>query len=297
MANTNGFTKAVDLVEYQPAFISGAKTYSWDHKKITTNKKTRRKTEQVFSHSGLPVAVPTSEGQNFYFAEPAELPATPFTMQKYTIGWHMTYEMGIYERHIGNFAQKQGKAMGNSLAYAKDTALVSVFDNAFTSGTLYDGSYLCATHTTRSGDSVDNALTDAALSYDNVWDSINYFDISMINHEGMKFTSKAKYILTHGTNRKVLETILAADRVPDSSDWNKSVLPSIQPIYCNFLSSTTAYFVLGEDFMDDFWVFTVDAPKYDKDSDIIKHGTLYTGWEIFGYGVKDYFNIVGNPGL
>jgi len=288
--------KGVSLVDYHSTFVSGVKTVSWDWKKIVSQKRTKRKTEQVYSYSTLPKASRTGELEPFYIGEMAELPATTFNMYKYTIGWSRSYESKLYENHVKDQDSKAGKSMGRSLAYVKEEAVAAIFNDSFDTQTVYDGSYLCSTHTTRSGDSVDNALSAASLSVDNLWAMVNYYNTSMYNHEGLRFTARPKYVLTNPINQQTLETILKADRVPDSSDWNKNVLPTLTPIYCHFLDSTTAYWVLSEDFADDLWVFTVDEPKYVQEDDKLKHGTTFLAWSIFGVGIKEYFNIVGNPG-
>ena len=296
-ATTNQFAKAISLVDYQPAFISGADTVSWDWKKLATLKTTNRKTEQVFSWAGLPIPAQTNELQPIYYADMAELPATTFTMTKYSLATSFSYELLKYDQHVRDLMAKAGKQMGNAHSYLKDVVIANIFNNA-TTATVYDSVALCGTHTTRSGDSVDNALAAASLSFDNLWSQIDYFSTALVNHSGMKFTSKPKYLVLNPIQAKTVEKILETDREPDQGDWNKNTLlkRGIQPLYCPHLTSTTEYFLVGENFADDLWVFTVEEPQFDMEDDFDRMGTKYRSYQIFGAGVKDYFEIVENPG-
>lgn len=300
MPNTHQLQKTVSLVQYLEAFHSHANVRSWDWPKISTTKKTRRRTEMVYGYSMLGEASYTQEGQPFYRADMAELPATTFTMKKYTISSTLTYEATIFSNHIDNLPGKIGKSLGRSLAYAKDRALAQILNNAFdaTAQPMYDGAALCDSHTTRSGNSVDNALGPSSMTYDTVWDMIDYMRTGIYNHEGMlASTSNKYYLVTKDSNERYVRKILEARGEPDTVNLNNpNTLPTITPLYVPFLDSATAFFIVNGDFADDFLVFDVDGVKTTTENDTVHHGTLYAAWRIFGFGVKDFFNIVGNPG-
>jgi hypothetical protein len=300
MATTYSLSKNVSLVEYLEAFHSHAEVRSWDWKKIASSKTTKRKTEQMFPFAMLGQASYTQEGEPFYRADMAELPAVTFTMKKYTISSSLTYEAAIYDNHIKDLAGKLGKSMGRSLAYAKDKALADILNEGFSSTNypMYDSAALCDAHTTRAGNTVDNDLGPSSMTYDTVWDMVDYMRTSIYNHEGMLASQSGKYfLLTKDSNERYVKKILEAKGEPDTAFTNNpNALPTITPLYVPFLSSSTAFFIVNDDFKDDFIVFDVDQPKYDTQDDKVRHGTLYLAWRIFGFNVKDYFNIVGNPG-
>jgi len=298
---TYSFAKSVSLVDYQKPFISGSQIYSWNWKPLVSQMKTSRQTEQYYSLAGLPVASRTGELEQVYYRDMAELPATTITMYKSTIATSFSYEFLKYNIHASDIMQKRAKAMGESLAYYKDVAVANVFNNCESTASgyvMYDSVALCGTHTTNNGDTVDNSLTAASLSFDNLWLMVDYFNYSLTNHAGLKFTAKPKYVLTHPVNAKTLEKILKTDREPDQADWNTNTLGtySLMPIYCNHITSTDDYWLISDKFKDDFPLFNVESARYKEEEDFDRMGIKYRGHQMFGLRPVDYFNIVFNPG-
>jgi len=299
MANTNHFAKSVSLVDYQPAFITGSNLQTWDWQAFTTIKQTDRLTEQVFSYTGLGLPRQTNQQNPFYFDEMYELGATTFTNVKYTLSTRFSYELLKYDKHVRDLAKKAGSQMGKSHAYLRDTKVAYIFNQAFSSTyiSMYDSAALLATHTLNDGTSYDNALTAASLSFDNLWAMIDHFSTSTYNHKGLLINPKAKWLVTNPTNRQEVEKILESSAEPDTlANKNSLANKQITPIYCPHLSSTTAYFLLAEDFKDDLWFFNVESPRYIDEDDNTIHGTNFFSWQIFSVLPKEFINIVGNPG-
>jgi hypothetical protein len=128
---------------------------------------------------------------------------------------------------------------------------------------------------------------------------IDHFATSTYNHKGMLINPKAKWLVTNPVNRKTVEKILEASGEPDTVNTNNPNTirgMGITPVYCPHLTSTTAYFLLGEEFKDDLWFFNVETPRYVDEDDNTIHGTNFFSWQIFSVLWKEYINIVANPG-
>ena len=300
MANTYSFQKAVSLVDYQPAFITGTKLQNWGWQAFTTIKQTDRLTEQVFSYTGLGLPRQTGQQNPFYFDEMHELGATTFTNVKWTLSTRFSYELIKYDKHVRDLMKKAGQRMGEAHAYRRDLSVAAIFNNAFDSTyAMYDSVELCGSHTLDDGTTLDNDLTPASLDFDNLWTMINHFATSTYNHKGLLIQPKAKWLVTNPINRKLVEKILDADGEPDTVNLNNPnslANKQITPIYCPFLTSTTAFFLLGEEAKDDFLFWNVESPRFDEEDDKSVHGTNLFSWQIYSCGPREFIQVVGNPG-
>lgn len=299
MATLEQLRKAVSNVEFLEAFESGAEVRNWPWQLISSQRKATGLTESVFGFSMLGEAAVTRPNQAIHRSEIAELPETLFSMFKTTISTTLPHE-ARFNRHIKDLAGRVGKSMGRSLSYTRDKLLASVLNAAFdaTAQPMYDGRALCDTHTMRSGHIVENELPPSSLTYDTVWDCIDYMRVGIYNHAGMlASTSNNYYLITRDNNARTVKKILEAKGEPDTTDLNNpNALPKITPIFCPFLTSTSSFFIANGDFKDDFLFFDLEGPKYKTADDLTRHGTIYMAWSIYGFGVKEFFNIVGNPG-
>jgi hypothetical protein len=299
MANTNHFSKAISLVDYQPAFITGSKTQRWPWQEFFTTKQTDRLTEQIFSYTPLPLPRQTGESEPFYFGESSELGAITYTMVKYTLSHRLSYELMKYDKHIRDLAKKRGRSAGDAHSYLRDQVVAQIFNRAFNSSyPSYDSVELCGSHTLDNGTAYDNDLTPASLDFDNLWSMINHFATSTYNHAGLLIQPKARWLLTNPTNRKTVEKILEAEYEPDQANWNPQTLKqfALKPVYCPHLTSTTAYFLIAEEAKDDFMFWNVETPRYIDEDDNNVHGTNFFSWQIFTAGFHEHINVVGNPG-
>ena len=203
MANNRySFAKAVAITDYLPSFRQNQTEQLWGYDKITGMKKTTKATEQVFSYSGLPAASQTGELEPIFYADMHELGATTFTVNKYTIATMFSHELLKDNLHIKGgtegIMKDAGTAAGESMAFIKAQAIAATLNRAFNpSYPLYDGVELCGVHTTKNGDSFDNDLTAASLTFDNVWLAINHFETSLLSQSGLYLKDSPKYLIYH----------------------------------------------------------------------------------------------------
>ena len=300
MANTTySFAKAVALTDYQPAFRQNQKEQLWPYDKICSMKSTKRATEQVFSTSGLPAANSTGELEPIYYADMHELGATTFTVGKYSIATMFSHELVKDNIHLPDVLKEAGAAAGESMAFIKAQAIAAILNRAFDSNyTLYDSVELCGTHTLKSGDSFDNDLTPASLTFDNVWLAINHFETSLLSQSGLYLKDTPSKLIYHPSKEKEVQAILKSQLEPGTANNDKNTIKSynLTPVPCRYLSSTTAWFLASDKFKDDFQFWNRESPTSAMEDDFDRMGIKMRNYCRFAVGVRDFLRIVGNPG-
>jgi len=299
MANTTySFAKSVALTDYMPPFRQAKEQATWPWEKIVTKKSTSRATEQVFSYTGLPAAAQTKELEPIYYADMAELAATTFTVTKKTLATMMSHEFIKDSWHLPDMMKEAGTAAGESHAFIRDQAVAAILSGAFASTTTYDSSYLCSTHTMKNGDSYDNALTAASITFDNVWAAINHFETAPISHQGLYLQDKPEFLIYHPSKEKEVQAILKSSLEPGTGDNDKNTIQaySLKPIPCRFLTTTTHWFIAGSRFKNDFIFLEREGVKTAMEDDFDRMGVKFRSYQRFAVGVRDFLWLVGNPG-
>ena len=298
-STTYAFTKAVALTDYKPAFRQSQKEQLWDYNKICSMKKTDRATEQVFSYTGLPAANQTGELEPIYYADMAELAATTFTVNKFTLASMFSHEFLQDNIHLPDMLKEAGTAAGESHNFIKAQALAAPLNRAFNSSyTMYDGVELCGTHTMKDGTSFDNDLTPASLTFDNVWLMINHFETTLVTHQGLYLKDTPKYLIYHPSKEKEVQALLQSQLQPGTADNDKNTIRNynLVPISCRYLTTSTYWFIASQRFKDDFICYNREAPDYKTEDDFDRMGVKFRSHQRFAVGVRDFIRIVGNPG-
>ena len=300
MANTTySFAKAVALTDYQPAFRQNQKEQLWGYDKIVSMKKTNRATEQVFSTSGLPAAAQTGELEPIYYADMHELDATTFTVNKYTISSMFSHELVKDNIHLPDVLKEAGSAAGESMAFIKAQSIAAILNRAFNSSYAVNGSVeLCGSHTLKSGDSFDNDLTPASITFDNLWLMINHFQTSLLSQSGLYLKDDPKFLIYHPSKEKEVQAILKSQLEPGTADNDKNTVKdyNLTPVPCRFLTTSTHWFLASAKFKEDFQFWNRESPTSAMEDDFDRMGIKMRNYCRFAVGVRDYLRIVGNPG-
>ncbi len=300
MANTTfNFAKSLALTDYMPAFRQSEAKQSWAWDKITSKKSTTRATEQVFSFGGLPVARKTDELEPIYYADMSEQAATTFTVGKYTLSTMFSHEFLKDQWHLPEMLKEAGSAAGDSHSFIRDLAVATVLNRAFNSTyTMYDGVELCGSHTLQSGDTYDNDLTPASITYDNVWAMVNHFETSLYTQSGLYINDKPDCLVYHPSKEKEVQAILKSTLEPGTADNDKNTILQygLKPVKCRHLATTTNWFITGSRFANDFLFFNREGVQNAQEDDFDRMGVKFRSYQRFAVGVRDFLYIVGNPG-
>jgi len=298
---TFAMAKSIALTQYMKPFRNDSKLQTWAWDKIFTKKGTKKATEQVYGTAGYPVARQTKEMETIYYADMAELDATTFTVNKYTLGTMFSHELIKDNLRHPDLMKDAGSAMGSSHAFLRDQVTAAIFNRAFNSTTqpMYDSVALCGTHTLKSGDSFVNELTAATLSYDSVWSAVNSFQTSITAHSGLYLFDVPKFLLYHPSKEREVKKILeTTNGEPDTADNNKNTLRdyNLVPISCRFLSTSTNWFLMGSRFKNDLLYLSREKLQNDMDDDFDRMAVKIRSYQRFATGVRDFLYIFGNQG-
>lgn len=300
MANTRySLAKAVARTDYQPAFRQNSDQQLWAYDKICGMKSTKAASEVVFGFSGLPAASQTGELEPIYYADMSELDSTTFTVNKFTLATMFSHEALKDNLHLPELMKEAGTMMGESMAYIKAQAIAAPLNRAFNSDyTMYDGVELCGTHTLKSGDSFDNALTAASLTFDNLWLAINHYETSLLQQSGLYLKDTPKYLIYHPSKEKEVQALLQSQLQPGTADNDKNTIRNynLVPVSCRFLTTSTYWFLASERFKQDLLFWDREKPQTDTEEDFDRMGMKVRNFCRFAVGVRDFLRVVGNPG-
>jgi len=301
MANTTfAFAKSIALTQYMKPFRSDSALQTWAWDKLVTKKTTKRATEQIYSTAGLPVPRQTKELDTIYYADMAELAATTFTVNKFSLATMFSHELIEDNLHLPDLMKDAGSSMGSSHSFIRDQAVAAIFNRAFNSSyTMYDGVELCGEHTMNDGTAFDNDLTPASLSFDTVWSAVSHFQTSLVSHAGLYLYDTPKYLVYHPSKEKEVRTILrTTNGEPDSEANNANTLLdyNLVPVPCRFLTTSTYWFLAGNRFKNDFLFFTREGVKTSMEDDFDRMAVKIRTYQRFALGVREFLYIVGNPG-
>jgi hypothetical protein len=300
MANTRySLAKAVARIEYQPAFRQKSEEQLWPYDKICGMKSTKAASEIVFGYSGLAAANQTGELEPIFYTDMHELDSTTFTVNKYTLATMFSHEAMKDNLHLPELLGEAGTMMGESMAYIKAQAIAAPLNRAFNSNyAMYDGVELCGTHTLKSGDSFDNDLTPASLTFDNLWLAINHFETSLLQQSGLYLKDTPKYLVYHPSKEKEVQAILQSQLEPGTANNDKNTIKNynLVPVSCRFLSTSTNWFLASEKFKSDLLFWDREKPNTQNEEDFDRMGLKVRNFCRFAVGVRDFLRIVGNPG-
>jgi hypothetical protein len=304
MANTTfSFAKAISLTDYLPAFIQRYDKQSWPWEKIYSIKNTTNATEQVFSYAGFGQARQTGELDSIYYENMSELAATTFTVYKYTLATIFSHELLKDRRdHMPDLMKEAGSLMGDSHQFIRDVAAAAFLNRATNSSyPLWDGTELASdSRTLKSGDTFDNLLTSASITFDNVWLAITHFESNLLTQSGLYISDKPKYLVYHPSKEKEVQAVLKSNLEPGTADNDLNTIRAygLVPIPCRFLTTTTNWAIMGERFKNDNMWFDREKPSkppaMEDSFDLM--GTKLRTYQRFAVGLRDFTYCVFNPG-
>jgi len=302
MASTLTMARAVSLTDYQPEVRKKADKRTWEHEKISKVGSTKRGQEKYPLYFGLPLPVPSGELKPVPYYDIGELGESTLTVAKYLLGTRFSNELIEDAWHLPNLMSDAGKAIGESFGQMYDKLRTFPFDQAFatTYQTMWDSAAMCASHTLKDGTTYNNALTTSPPDYDTLWSALAAFTWTRKNHIGLIATGKPIALVCHPSYLQYWTKILENSVEPDTLERNDQFIAkmyNLELIPCPWLSTSTNWFVIGEEFKEDniiLWrkKMVIDEPYEDKDFRAVK----IPGEMRLGQVVKDYLGVLGNVG-
>ena len=302
MMTRETFANAVSQQLFAPPFRDKAGKSWWDWKgTVATEKTSNSATEQTFGFTGFGAAqAMTSLNQQVPMVDMEELSTTTWTHTTYMLGFQLPQELIEDDKYIG-FATEGGSALGESHAYVRDLAVETVFTNSFSGSSYYvfDSASLCAAHTMKSGDTVTNLGSSLSLNFTNVWTAAKYFLYGMKTQKGLPMKGVPKYLKFHPSKLDAATLVALNEMEPDSADRNMNTLKkhyALQLVPSMLQSSTTAWWIMDEEFKNDLIFYNRIAPTVDDGADFSRYGIMYRSRQRFSVKPRNFVHIWGTAG-
>lgn len=246
------------------------------------------------SVSGFGRLVETTEGAPVTYEDPIQGYDKTYVHKKYTKGFKITREM--YEDDQYGIMAKMPKALASTTVRTVENITGNILDNAFTSGTGGDGSYLCA---------ADHTPTDGGTDQDNSHTyglNETYLESCLVKMRGT-LDDKGQKILVRPDTLLVAPAlekeagILMGSTGRTGTNYNEinPYAGRLNILTWDYLDDTQAWFVLDSKIhqLNFFWRV---QPEFTQDESFDTDAALYKTRCRFSVGFSDWRGVWGSTG-
>lgn len=222
-----------------------------------------------------------------------------YTHVAYSMGFIVTYEElkdNLYEKVAGSRA----KALGFSKRQTKETVAANIYNNAFTSGTGGDGSYLCVTtHTSAAGSQSNTLATAADISEVSIEDLLIMI-MGATDDAGLKIAIMGQSLIVprqlwFEANR-ILKSTLQNDSANNAINALKSTGALPGGIKINhYLTDADAFFIRSN-CPDAMKMYQRDSWDLKKDNDFDTQNAKAATYDRYSVGWSDWRGVYASPG-
>jgi len=256
--------------------------------------------EEEVMLSGFGAAATKSEGAGVTFDDAKEVYTARYTNETIALAFAITEE-AIEDNLYDRLAARYTRALARSMAHTKQVKGATILNNAFTSGTGGDGSFLCVTtHALATGGTWSNALSTAAdLSETSLEQAL--IDIAaFVDERGLKIALQAQRMIIPKELQFTAERILRSPQRVGTADndinaiYQTGLVP--QGYHVNhFLADTDAWFLITD--APNGLKHFVRAPiKTAIEGDFDTGNVRFKARERYTFGWSDPRGIFGTPG-
>ena len=256
--------------------------------------------EEEVMLSGFGAAATKTEGAMVTFDDAKEVYTARYTNETIALAFAITEE-AIEDNLYDRLAARYTRALARSMAHTKQVKGAAILNNAFTSGTGGDGSFLCVTtHALSTGGTWSNALSTAAdLSETSLEQAL--IDIAaFVDERGLKIALQAQRMIIPKELQFTAERILRSPQRVGTADndinavYQMGMVP--QGYHVNhFLTDTDAWFLITD--APNGLKHFVRAPiKTAIEGDFDTGNVRFKARERYTFGWSDPRGIFGTPG-
>lgn len=237
-----------------------------------------------------------NEAAEYTFGDLAQGTEVAYTHTTYTDAFDLSEE--LMEDNQWKTIMRSAREMARGgYACAEDLA-TDVLNNAFSSGTGADGSYLCVTdhNLINSGSTGSNALT-TVLSAQGLEDAYVLAD-NIVNEAGVIIPTNFTTLVVPPALRRTAEELKGSDKTPENNNNAINVYKNeITKIVVDpYLTSSTAWFLVDESSQARGKFFWRVKPQFFNDRDVYSGNYLMKARERFSYGHTDWQGVIGSTG-
>jgi len=256
--------------------------------------------EEEVMLSGFGAAATKTEGAMVTFDDAKEVYTARYTNETIALAFAITEE-AIEDNLYDRLAARYTRALARSMAHTKQVKGATILNNAFTSGTGGDGSFLCVTtHPLSTGGTWSNALATAAdLSETSLEQGL--IDIAaFVDERGLKIALQAQRMIIPKELQFTAERIMRSPQRTGTADndinaiYQMGMVP--QGYHVNhFVADTDAWFLITD--APNGLKHFVRAPiKTAIEGDFDTGNVRFKARERYTFGWSDPRGIFGTPG-
>ena len=256
--------------------------------------------EEEVMLSGFGAAATKTEGAMVTFDDAKEVYTARYTNETIALAFAITEE-AIEDNLYDRLAARYTRALARSMAHTKQVKGATVLNNAFTSGTGGDGSFLCVTsHPLSTGGTWANALATAAdLSETSLEQAL--IDIAaFVDERGLKIALQAQRMILPKELQFTAERIMRSPQRVGTADndinaiYQMGMVPQGHHVN-HFLVDTDAWFLITD--APNGLKHFVRAPiKTAIEGDFDTGNVRFKARERYVFGWSDPRGIFGTPG-
>lgn len=261
--------------------------------------KSERNYEEDLGVSGYGLAPVKSEAGSISFDSEQQTFVSRYTNVVYAIGTIMSREI-MEDSLYPEVGGRRTKGLAFSINQTIETVSANKYNNAFTSGTGGDGSFLCvSTHSTAAGNQ-SNVLSVAAdlseASLEQMCININ----NSTNDRGLKIAIKPQTLIVPPSLGFEAERILKSSLQNDTANnainaiKSKGILPGGYMVN-HYLTDSDAWFI-RTNCPDGLKFFMRRSPAFEMDNDSDTQNAKFLATVRFVPGWTDFRGLHGSPG-
>lgn len=246
------------------------------------------------SVSGFGQLVETSEGAPVTYEDPIQGYDVAYVHKTYKKGFKVTKEM--YEDDQYSIMNKMPKALASTTVRSVETLSGNIFDNAFTSGTGGDGSYLCASNHTPTNGGTDQSNTHTYGPTEGYIETALVATRGTLDDKGQHILVRPDTVLVPKELEKEFVVLLqSTGRTGTNYNEINPYQGRLNILVWDYLDATQAWFVLdsGLHQLNFFWRV---RPEFSQDETFDTDVALYKVRCRFSVGFSDWRGVWGSTG-
>lgn len=235
------------------------------------------------------------EGQEIRFESLKQGNEKTIYPKNFGLGVQMTRNM--YDDDRTGIMKKVMAELGKVAAYSTELEFWDLLNSGFvtTYRTAIDGKALFDdAHTTNAGNTIDNDAT-GSLSTTTLQAAYNYFE-NLVNESGVPIRMMPKKLIIPPALRWKAEELMLSEYNPENanSQYNTTKGMGLEYMVVNYLTSTTAWFVLAEE--HDLRFLWRKKPAFESTDDFNTGNALYKATARYVADFVHYRGCYGNTG-
>ena len=259
--------------------------------------------EQDGEVTGLGAMVQKQEGKAITYDDPLQGALKTYTHVPYGLGFRVTHE--LYKDDLYNVIKRMPQALARSAHQTKEVQSWNVFNNAFsTAYTGADGQPLISVAhpnvsvAAGSGPYSNQLATAADLSITSLQAMIELIEGSTDDRD-LNLLIKPRLLVVPPHLKWMARELLNSEYKPGTADneINSLADEELKYMVCHYLTSNSAWFLLGA--KEDHYLrfFMREALDFDNDDDFDTGDAKFKAYMRFSVGFSGWRGVYGTPGV